>query len=240
MTRDQLKKAEEPKFRFFREYLRTELLLTRIDRSMVGWFRLQDAVFWLALHREPEGAREFLEAALHHLGRHTRECDDVPSNVPSLFACFRTRIGLFLTAMLADGNGDWSDYDSALDFLSRCREITGPEPDPKLSAPITLFTAALAALGALHGHPPPASLVERSRIDPVTPHFRKLRDALVAVIDDPSASRCADVRKAYRAAISISDYRDAIVRGLMFQHLLAISAVAECGDVMKGALEIFE
>ena len=240
LTREELQRAEEPKFRFFRDYLRTELLSPNIDRSIVGWFRLQDGVFWLARHREPEGAREFLEAALHHLGMHTRECVDVPPDVPSLFACFRTRIGLFLAAMLSGGNGDWSDFDSALGFLSRSWDISGSETDPELSTPITLFIAALAALGALHGHPAPASLVERSRTDPVTPHFRNLRDALVAVMDDPSAARCKDARKAYRAAISISDYRAAIVRGLLFQHLLAISAVAECGDFTKGALEIFE
>ena len=240
LTREELQKAEEPKFRFFRDYLRTELLSPNIDRSMVGWLRLQDGVFWLALHREPQGAGEFLEAALHYLGMHTRECNDVPPDVPSLFACFRTRVGLFLAAMLSGSNGDWSDFESALGFLSRSWDVSGPETDPDLSTPITLFTAALAALGALHGHPAPASLVERSRTDPVTAHFRNLRGTLVAVIDDPDAARCNEVRKAYRAAISISDYRDAIVRGLLFQHLLAISAVAECGDFMKGALEIFE
>ena len=239
MTREELQKAEEARFRFFRDYLSTELQSPNIDHAMVGWFRLQDAVFWLALYREPEGAREFLDAALHHLGTQARQCNDVPPDA-LLAACFRARIGLFLATRLSGSENGWADYDSALRILSRAREISGPQPSTRLSTPITLFTAALAAVGAIKDHLAPADLVERSRTDPVTRRFRTLRDAIVAVIDDPSPARCGDVRKAYRGAISISDYGDAIVRDLLFQHLVAISAVAECGDFRKGALEIFE
>lgn len=74
----------------------------------------------------------------------------------------------------------------------------------------------------------------------MTTHFQRLRTALVAVIDEPRRERCEDVRRAYHASVSVQDWRDAIIRGLLIQHLLPISAVAAHGNILEGALNIFE
>lgn len=240
MTRDALQRLKGPQFDLLRGRLARQRLSPNVDPRTVGWFNLEDGILYLALFREPSGAALFLDAASFQLRRHAEGCDPAPARPGPLYDCFKSHIGIFFAEALGEGTVEWQRYAAGLELAALSWDRTGPERDPALSTPITLFTAALAALGQLHGHPAPARLIERSRIDPVTAHFEGLRTALVAAIDEPRPERCDDVRRVYRASVSIDGWRDAIIRGLLIQHLLPISAVAEHGDILKGALNIFE
>lgn len=238
MTREELQKSEEPRFRSRRGRLPEERTSTEFVPAIVGSFSLKHGIWWMALYRDAAGARDFLDAAVYHLERAAAGCAQSAQTDNELFDCFNDYIGLFFGKALLAGEADWPRFDTSLELLSRAWQLAPAETDVKEQTPLALWVAALVALAALHKRPIPPVLADASRNARVTSHFRKLLAALVAVIDDPA--RCAEVRKPYRGAISIEDYRAALVRGLRLEQLLAISAVAECGDVMKGALEIFE
>lgn len=240
MTRDELQRLKGPQFDLVRGQLAKQRLSPNVDPRTMGWFNLEDGILYLALFREPSGPALFLDAASFQLRRHADGCDPAPARPGPLYDCFTSHIGIFFAEALGEGIFEWQRYAAGLELAALSWDRTGPERDPALSTPITLFTAALAALGQLHRHPAPARLIERSRIDPVTTHFRRLRTALVAAIDEPCRERCEDVRRAYRASVSVEDWRDAIIRGLLIQHLLPISAVASQGNILEGAINIFE
>ena len=95
-------------------------------------------------------------------------------------------------------------------------------------------------MAALYDRPIPVLPGEDLRALSVQRYFRRLVDALIEVVDDPSPDQCAKVLTAYRRSVTLSDYRAALVRGLRMTTLLAVSTVAHRGNVVDGALYMFD
>ena len=241
--RRELQKSEAVRFQSRRARLAEERTSTEFDPTIVGSLSLKHGIWWIALYQELDGARDFLEAARFHLTRAVHDCE--PSrhhDARQTYDCFDNQIGVFLATELINpstgANLAW--LDRGLTFLDRAWEQSPVDEDVAGRTPLHLFATALLALAALHQRPLPPLLNEQLRALSVRRHFQPLQDALIAAIDDPAPTQSVSVLNAYRRSVRLSEYRAALVRGLRMAALLAISAVAHHGDVVGGAVHIFE
>lgn len=239
--RHELRKSEEGRFNARRLRIAEERTSSEFDPAIVGSLSLKHGIWWIALYQELDGARDFVHAAEFHLNRALDRCRSNDLDVEGLYNCFLNHLGLFFACELTDqSRSGVSSFDTAISFLEQSWQVSAVEQDRSGRTPLHLLTTATLALAALRDRPIPALVHEDVHALSVERHFSALQDALIVVVDEPTHSNVAAVFKAYRRSVRIADYRAALVRGLRMESLLAISTVAHGGDVVAGALSMFE
>lgn len=244
--RASLQQTEMRKLQSRLKRLPDQLKSPDVDPKVVGWLNLSDGIWLIALMQEDAEARPFFQAALQQLERHQRKCDHSSSDVEHLYNCFSSSVGIFFCkSLLASADIGEKDLSKAFEVLKLAFALSPPESqmanqeEVNNQTPLLLFVSSLLALRALRNEESDSELFATCKKAPVKRQFVALKQRLLSVVTNPTDSVCDEVAVPYRAAIRLEDYRLGLVAKMQLQHILAISTVAQRGDVLRGAVEMF-